>query len=85
MAQHLGISREEVHDHCQVLEAHGLITKPADRLTPDQRRVLDALPSTESGQTVTTRELAEQLGMDQDEVKEHLRVLNELGWIGDEQ
>jgi predicted transcriptional regulator len=84
MAEHLGITIEQVHDCYQVLEAHRLILLAARHLTPDQRRVLDALPSTRSGQTISTKELAEKVGMSLDQVKGHLRVLYDLGWMGEE-
>ena len=83
MAEHLGMTVEEVHDCYAVLEAHGLSTSAYDALPADRRRVLDALPSESSGESISSQELAEKVGMSTDEVKEHLRALDELGWLVD--
>jgi biotin operon repressor len=85
IAVQLGISEQEVHDHCEDLTARGLL-HPADKgLTEDQKRVLYALPTWRADLSEstypTTAQLAEQLEMSREDVRQHLRALDDKGWM----
>jgi DNA-binding Lrp family transcriptional regulator len=88
IAVQLGMTEQEVADICVDLTARGLLLPATKNLTEDQKRVLNALPTWKPGMPEdfgpTNGQLAEQLGMSTEEIREHMRALDEKGWISHE-
>ena len=88
LALDLDIPEERVAAAGAVLHERGLIVSPLIYLTEDQQRVLNLLPNEydcdpedRSTWGPTDGQIAEQLGMTLGEVKEHLRALDNQGWV----
>jgi DNA-binding MarR family transcriptional regulator len=83
MAKQLGMTREQIDVIAEKLTERGLLNNAWGRLTENQKRVLMTLPSREQGHATcpTPAQLAEQLGMSLEDVRECVRVLNNDAWL----